>query len=77
MTSIAYYTVRALMMDLQTLLTDACEGVLAPAASLGPNIAALTTFQYGSGTANDQIEARFKRQFDGLSHCIFRGSRLR
>jgi hypothetical protein len=55
---------------LQTLLIDACETVLGPAASLVPNIAALSTFQYGESAANDRIRARFVKELMAF-HIVF------
>jgi hypothetical protein len=52
------------------LLIDACEKVLGPEASLAPNIAALSTFQYGESAANDQIRARFVKELMGF-HIVF------
>ena len=54
----------------QTLLSGHCDAVLAPAAGLVINIAAMTTFQYGSAAANDVIEARFVRELMGF-HVLF------
>jgi hypothetical protein len=36
-----------------------------------PNIAALSTFQYGESAANDQIRARFARELTGLRIAFF------
>ena len=53
------------------MLIDACEKVLGPAASLVPNIAALSTFQYGESAANDQIRARFVKELMGFHIAFF------
>jgi hypothetical protein len=55
---------------LQTLLIDACEKGLGPAAGLVPNIAALSTFQYDESAANNQIRARFVKELTGF-HIVF------
>jgi hypothetical protein len=44
---------------------------LGPAAGIVPNIAALSTFQYGESTANDQIRARFARELTGFYIVFF------
>jgi len=53
------------------LLIDACEKVLGPAASLVPNIAALSTSQYGESAANDQIQARLVKELMGFQIVFF------
>lgn len=53
------------------MLTDVCEGLLAPAASRVPEIIALATFPYDSERATGQIEARFRRELMGFHIAFF------